>query len=121
MSTALGPERNLLKPEPDSCRMIKILSPIIDNDDFAKMRNISVDGFRSVTLPMSFKSRKAAKECASVAEICSRRQAWQSLRRDDPHSFRPAVDKESRRFRACWRLPVCTIILCVKAHARKPR
>ena len=25
MSTALGPERNLLKPEPESCRMIKIL------------------------------------------------------------------------------------------------
>jgi glutamate synthase (NADPH) large chain len=55
MSTALGPERNLLKPEPQSCRMIKILSPIIDNDDLAKLRHINVPGFRSVTLPMSFK------------------------------------------------------------------
>ena len=55
MSTALGPERNLLKPEPSSCRMVKILSPIIDNDDLAKLRHISVDGFRSVTLPMCFK------------------------------------------------------------------
>ena len=42
MSTALGPERNLLKPEPESCRMIKILSPIIDNDDLAKLRHISM-------------------------------------------------------------------------------
>ena len=55
MSTALGPERNLLKPEPESCRMIKILSPIIDNDDLAKVRNISHEGFRAVTLPMRFK------------------------------------------------------------------
>ena len=55
MSTALGPERNLLNPEPESCRMIKILSPIIDNDDLAKLRHINVPGFRSATLPMAFK------------------------------------------------------------------
>src|SRR5436309_6842636 len=55
MSTALGPERNLLKPEPQSCRMIKVLSPIIDNDDLAKLRHINVPGFRSATLPMAFK------------------------------------------------------------------
>ena len=55
MATALGPERNMLKPEAESCRMIKILSPIMDNDDLAKLRHISLPGFRSVTLPMSFK------------------------------------------------------------------
>jgi glutamate synthase (ferredoxin) len=55
MSTALGPERNLLKPEPESCRMIKVLSPIIDNDDLAKLRHITLPGFRSATLPMAFK------------------------------------------------------------------
>src|SRR5438046_6791647 len=55
MSTALGPERNLLKPEPESCHMIKILSPIMDNDDLAKLRSIALPGFRSITLPMSFK------------------------------------------------------------------
>jgi glutamate synthase (ferredoxin) len=56
MSTALGPERNLLKPEPESCRMLKILSPVIDNDDLAKLRYISLEGFRAVTLPMAFKA-----------------------------------------------------------------
>jgi len=55
MSTALGPERNLLKPVPESGHMIKILSPIMDNDDLAKLRYISQPGFRSATLPMSFK------------------------------------------------------------------
>src|SRR2546423_14722381 len=55
MSTALGPEQNLLKPIPESAHMIKILSPIMDNDDLAKLRHISVQGFRSLTLPMSFR------------------------------------------------------------------
>src|SRR6185295_14142907 len=35
--------------------MITILSPIMDNDDLAKLRSISISGFRSVTLPMCFK------------------------------------------------------------------
>jgi glutamate synthase (NADPH/NADH) large chain len=61
MSTALGPERNLLKPEPKSCRMIKILSPIIDNDDLSKLRSISLEGFRSATLPMCFKVSEGAE------------------------------------------------------------
>jgi glutamate synthase (NADPH) large chain len=58
MSTALGPEKNLLKPEPESCRMIKILSPIMDNDDLAKLRNISMSGFQSATLSICFKASK---------------------------------------------------------------
>jgi glutamate synthase (ferredoxin) len=56
MVSALGPERNLLKPEPESCRMIKILSPVMDNDDLARLRHISLPGFRSVTLLMRFKA-----------------------------------------------------------------
>ena len=61
MSTALGPEKNLLKPEPASCHMLKILSPIIDNDDLAKLRNISIDGFRAATLSMCFKASDGAE------------------------------------------------------------
>ena len=61
MSTALGPEKNLLNPTAESCRLIKILSPIMDNDDLEKLRNISVDGFRSVTLPMCFKASEGGE------------------------------------------------------------
>src|SRR5262249_36869293 len=62
---------NLLKPEPESCRMIKILSPIIDNDDLAKLRNISLEGFRAVTLPMRFKVSEGGEgmRCA-LRELC---------------------------------------------------
>src|SRR5215467_8170826 len=61
MSTALGPERNLLKPAAESCHMIKILSPIMDNDDLEKLRNISLPGFRTVTLSMSFKASEGGE------------------------------------------------------------
>ncbi|PYS51966.1 MAG: glutamate synthase large subunit [Acidobacteria bacterium] len=68
MATALGPERNLLKPEPESSRMIKILSPIIDNDDLAKLRHIALPGFRSVTLPMTFRVAEGGEGMARALE-----------------------------------------------------
>ncbi len=40
----IGPERNLLHPEPQSCRQIKILSPVLDNAEFAKLGEMAVDG-----------------------------------------------------------------------------
>jgi glutamate synthase (NADPH/NADH) large chain len=55
MSSALGPERNLLKAEPENCRMIKIQSPVMDNDDLAKLRDIKRKGFKTVTLSMTYK------------------------------------------------------------------
>jgi glutamate synthase domain-containing protein 2/glutamate synthase domain-containing protein 1/glutamate synthase domain-containing protein 3 len=56
MTSALGPERNLLKAEPESARLIKILSPIMDNDDLARLRYIDINRFKPVTLPMVFDS-----------------------------------------------------------------
>ena len=54
MESTIGPERNLLKPEPRSCRQIVIKYPIIDNESVAKVRHTEVEGFRSVTLPMLY-------------------------------------------------------------------
>jgi glutamate synthase (ferredoxin) len=79
MSTALGPEKNLLNPTAESCRLIKILSPIMDNDDLEKLRNISLEGFKSVTLPMCFKAseggegmRRALQDLFETATIAIR-------------------------------------------------
>jgi glutamate synthase (ferredoxin) len=54
MSTALGPESNLLEPVPESCRMIKINSPVLNNDDLAKLRYMNHPDFKTATLPMKF-------------------------------------------------------------------
>jgi glutamate synthase (NADPH) large chain len=54
MESTIGPERNLLLPEPESCRQIVIKYPIINNEDVAKVRHTDLPGFRSVTLPMLY-------------------------------------------------------------------
>ena len=55
MGSTIGPERNLLKPERESCRQIHIKYPIIHNEHVAKLRNLPPDvPFRSTTLSMLF-------------------------------------------------------------------
>lgn len=52
--TNIGPERNLLKPEPKSCRQIRLKSPILSNEDFERLRHINHRDFKSVTLPILY-------------------------------------------------------------------
>src|SRR5688572_12272601 len=72
MSTALGPERNLLKAEPESCRMIKTLSPVMDNSDLARLKEIQRPGFKTVTLPMTYKvSEGGAGLRRAMDQLCA--------------------------------------------------
>ena len=53
MGSTIGPERNLLRPEPESCRQINLKYPIIHNAHVAKLRHLPPDSpFRSTTLSM---------------------------------------------------------------------
>nr|WP_170312226.1 glutamate synthase large subunit [Paenibacillus sacheonensis] len=52
--TTLGPERNLLNPEPESARQIRLASPVLSNEEFAKLRHVRRPGFKSITLPTLF-------------------------------------------------------------------
>ncbi|MBT8447737.1 MAG: glutamate synthase large subunit, partial [Gammaproteobacteria bacterium] len=49
-SVPLGPESNLLRPTAASCRMLYLDSPVIDNADLERIRNIDTHGFRSRTV-----------------------------------------------------------------------
>jgi glutamate synthase (ferredoxin) len=60
MESTVGPERNLLNPEPESCRQINLRYPIIDNSQLAKLRHIRLRGFSAVTLPMLFRAADGA-------------------------------------------------------------
>lgn len=53
--TMMGPESNLLATVPESCKQIKLKSPILNNDELAKLRYIKRSGFKAVTLPILFK------------------------------------------------------------------
>lgn len=53
-TTTIGPERNLLRPEPESARQISLASPVLSNEEFAKLRHVRRPGFKSITLPILF-------------------------------------------------------------------
>ena len=52
--TTIGSERNLLKPEPESCHLIELKSPILSNEDLSKLRHVAQGQFKSVTIPTLF-------------------------------------------------------------------
>ena len=62
--TTIGSERNLLKPKPMSCNLLELKSPILTNEEFAKLKHINHAGFKSQTLPILFKA--AGGEAALV-------------------------------------------------------
>ncbi|MDX2214393.1 MAG: glutamate synthase large subunit [Oculatellaceae cyanobacterium bins.114] len=52
--TTIGAERNLLKPEPESCHLIKLNTPILSNEELAKLKGLQSDGFKSITISSLF-------------------------------------------------------------------
>jgi len=54
--TAIGSERNLLKPSPEHARLIELKSPILNNEEFAKLKHLNMPGFKPITLPILFEA-----------------------------------------------------------------
>ncbi len=80
MESTIGPERNLLKAEPESCHQITIRYPILDNHELAKLRHITSHGFRSVTLPMLFLVAEGGKGLErALQRLC--KKASQAIQR----------------------------------------
>jgi glutamate synthase (ferredoxin) len=52
--TTIGAERNLLKPEPESCHLIELKTPILSNEELAKLKYVAEGQFKAITLPMLF-------------------------------------------------------------------
>src|SRR5437764_9502165 len=64
MMTTVGREFNLLEPAPESCRQIKLKSPILRNEELDKLRQLEgVSGgqFKSITLPILYDPKGGAK------------------------------------------------------------
>lgn len=76
--TTIGAERNLLKPEPESCHLIELKTPILSDAELAKLKHINEGGFKSVTLSTLFNPKDGVNGLESViANICS--QADQAI------------------------------------------
>ncbi|MEI6675200.1 MAG: glutamate synthase large subunit, partial [Verrucomicrobiota bacterium] len=59
--TFIGSEGNLLQPGPQSCRMIRLDNPLIDNRALAQLREIGLTGFQAITLDMLFPAKQGGK------------------------------------------------------------
>ena len=73
MGSTIGPERNLLKPEPESARQIKIKSAIVNNEELAKLRHVDERGFRSITIPMLYDASLGGRALARALEDLQKR------------------------------------------------
>ncbi len=74
--TTIGAEGNLLNPQPESCRLIKLNTPILTNEQLAQLQQ--APGFPAVTLPILFDpSQGAAGVEAAMAVLCE--QADQAI------------------------------------------
>ena len=69
--TMLGAEQNLLKPTPESSRLLKLKSPILTNEELAKIRHIKQGEFKSATLPILFTAAAGATGLEqAMEELC---------------------------------------------------
>src|SRR3970040_1767459 len=57
VKTVIGPEGNLLDPEPESCHLIDLESPFLDNTELAKIKSLRDHALRATVLPMLFPAR----------------------------------------------------------------
>jgi glutamate synthase (NADPH/NADH) large chain len=52
IATSIGPEGNLLEPVPEACRQIKLKTPILHNEELARIRDVDRHGFKAATVSM---------------------------------------------------------------------
>ena len=50
----MGPEGNLLNPSARSCRRIELPSPVLTNEELAKVRHIDMPGFDTQTVSILY-------------------------------------------------------------------
>ncbi len=58
ISLALGKDRNIFSVTEKQCRKLKIQNPVISNTDLEKIRNISIDSFKSETIEILYPKAK---------------------------------------------------------------
>jgi glutamate synthase (ferredoxin) len=73
MESTVGPEQNLLVPEPQSCRQIKIKYPVVNNAELAKLGGVDVRGFRATTVPMLYAVAEGGHGLALALDDVQRR------------------------------------------------
>ncbi|WZO97876.1 glutamate synthase large subunit [Isosphaeraceae bacterium EP7] len=70
VKTVAGGECNLLMPGPDSCKQIALDSPILDNDETARIKLLEgYRGFKSAVVPMLFRASQGAEGLEKALDV----------------------------------------------------
>src|SRR6266446_1588303 len=78
IATSIGPEGNILEPMPEACRQIKLNTPILDNEQLARIRHVDLPGFKATTVSMLFPVAEGPAGVArAMEELC--RQASRAV------------------------------------------
>jgi glutamate synthase (ferredoxin) len=79
IATTIGPEGNLLEPTPEAARQLKLKTPILNNEEVARVRHSDVPGYRSATIQMVYPVAEGGAGLARALEaVCA--QASQAVR-----------------------------------------
>ncbi|TAK55425.1 MAG: glutamate synthase large subunit [Gammaproteobacteria bacterium] len=69
----LGSEGNLLEPQPADCRRLELPGPVLDNEQFARIRRLDLPGLRAAVLPSLFRVARGEKGLAAAIDELRRR------------------------------------------------
>jgi glutamate synthase domain-containing protein 2/glutamate synthase domain-containing protein 1/glutamate synthase domain-containing protein 3 len=72
IATTIGPEGNLLEPTPEACRQIKLKTPILDNEELARIRHVDMPAFKATTVSMLFPVAEGPAGLARAMEALCR-------------------------------------------------
>ncbi|WP_312071672.1 glutamate synthase large subunit [Anaerotignum propionicum] len=50
----IGGAGNLLEEKPENCKVIRVNNPILTNTDLMKIRDLDIDGFKSMVIPITY-------------------------------------------------------------------
>ncbi len=71
LTTYIGPEGNLLDETPEHCRRLELDHPILTNENFEKIKNISEGGLKSEVIPILFNPHKKHNMRSALDKMCN--------------------------------------------------
>ena len=71
LETYLGPQENLLEETQRHCHKLLVKNPILTNEELEKIRHIHVNGFKTKTIPIFFRSSDGKDLREALDELCA--------------------------------------------------
>ncbi len=109
LTSFIGRQKNLIEETPEHCKLIKILSPVVTDDELESLRQFDDPAFSSVTLDAVFSSdegRPGLKR--AMKRLC--REAEQAI--DEGKTFIILSDRKAD----AYNVPVPSLLACAGVH-----